>query len=56
MSLLALSCVIYMAMFFWFTQENRKRENGHRDTIIEGRTEEEVLALGDENPRFRFAR
>ena len=55
MSLVALSIVIYTTMYFYFTRENRKRERGERDTIIQGLTEDEIIALGDENPRFRFA-
>jgi hypothetical protein len=56
MSLVILGCVIYGSMFFYFTGENRKRERGGRDAIMEGLDENEILALGDENPRFRFAR
>lgn len=55
MSLLAVACAIYTSMHFYFRWENRKRERGERDARIEGLTEEEVLALGDENPRYRFA-
>jgi hypothetical protein len=56
MALVALSIVIYTSMFFYFTMENRKRDRGERDGITEGLTQEEILALGDENPAFRFAR
>ena len=43
-------------MFFYFTRENKKREKGVYDHKIEGMSEEDILALGDENPRFKFAR
>ena len=56
MSLVILSSVIYGLMFFYFTNENKRRERGDRDAIMEGLSEEEVLAMGDDNPRFRFAR
>lgn len=56
MSLVILSVVIYGLMFFYFTNENKRRERGDRDAAMGGLSEGEVLALGDENPRFRFAR
>ena len=56
MSLMAVSIVIYTSMSVYFSRENKKRERGERDAIMEGLTEDEVIALGDENPRFRFAR
>jgi hypothetical protein len=56
MSLVAFSCVLYSLMFLYFTRENKKREQGVYDHKIEGMSEEEIVALGDENPRFRFAR
>lgn len=55
MSLVALSCVIFGAMHFYFRGENKKRERGQRDDKIAGMDEDEILAMGDENPRFRFA-
>lgn len=56
MSLVAFACIIYALMSWVFKQENRKREHGMRDSVMEGLTEDEILALGDENPRFVFAR
>lgn len=47
--------MIYTSMHFYFKSENRKRERGERDHRIEGLTEDEILELGDENPRYRFA-
>lgn len=55
MSLVALGAILYAAMWFYFKQENRRRANGKRDHLMEGKTEDEILALGDENPRFVFA-
>lgn len=56
MALGLLGCVIFGSMSLHFTLENRKRERGARDAVMEGLAEEAVVALGDENPRFRFAR
>lgn len=36
--------------------ENKKRAEGKRDHLIEGKSEEEIAALGDESPRFMFAK
>ncbi|KAF2166219.1 hypothetical protein M409DRAFT_23411 [Zasmidium cellare ATCC 36951] len=55
MSMVALGAVLYGGMYFYFKLENKKRASGRRDHIMEGRSEDEVLALGDENPRFVFA-
>ena len=55
MSLLATSCVIYTAMHLYFRWENGKRERGDRDARFSGLTDEDIVRLGDENPRFRFA-
>lgn len=41
-------------MHFYFRWENKKRERGERDAGIEGLKEDEILELGDENPRYRF--
>jgi hypothetical protein len=56
MALVAVSCVVYTLMFFYFSRENKRRERGDYDHKIEGMSEDEIVALGDENPRFRFAR
>lgn len=55
MSLVAFGAILYAAMYFYFKYENRKRANGKRDHVMEGLSEEKILALGDENPRFVFA-
>ena len=54
MGLAAFSVCVYAFMSYYFTQENRKRERGERDDRIEGLNEDEILALGDENSRYRF--
>ncbi|GAB7337480.1 hypothetical protein MBLNU457_g2811t1 [Dothideomycetes sp. NU457] len=54
LALVAWSVCVYAFMSWYFTQENRKRRNGERDEKITGMSEEEITALGDENPRYRF--
>ncbi|SMQ55240.1 unnamed protein product [Zymoseptoria tritici ST99CH_3D1] len=55
MALVAMAALIYGVLFVYFRSENKKRVEGKRDLIKHGLTEEEVVALGDENPRFIFA-
>lgn len=56
MSLVAFGSILYGVMYFYFDRENKKRQEGMRDAVMEGLNEEEVLALGDENPRFVFSK
>ena len=55
MSLVALGAVLYGLMYVYFKHENRSRAAGKRDGVIQALNEEEVVALGDESPRFVFA-
>lgn len=34
--------------------ENRKRDQGKRDYLVEGKTQEEIDQLGDKRPDFRY--
>lgn len=56
MSMVAMGCLLYSSMYLYYARENRKRASGERDDLMEGKSEEEVLALGDESPRFVFAK
>lgn len=55
MGLVLLGGILYFIMWKYFEWENKARRYGKRDHIMQGLTEEEILALGDENPRFNFA-
>lgn len=55
MALVAFAAVLFGAMSIWFHQENKKRERGARDDRVQGMSDQEILALGDDNPRFKFA-
>ncbi|PPJ59309.1 hypothetical protein CBER1_04233 [Cercospora berteroae] len=55
MGLVALGAVTYAVMYAYFTRENKMRAAGKRDERMQGMTDEEILALGDENPKFVFA-
>jgi hypothetical protein len=56
MAMVAFASMLYTLMFFYFTRENKNRERGVYDHKIEGMSDQDVLALGDENPRFIFSR
>ena len=56
MSLVAFGSLLYAFMYFYFDRENKRRSNGEKDAVMEGLNDEEVLALGDENPRFVFSK
>ena len=54
LALVAWSVCVYGFMSWYFAQENRKRRNGHRNAKLEGQSEAEIIALGDENPHYIF--
>ena len=56
MALVAAGACVYLSVFFYFTWENKQRRDGKRDHLIEGKTEEEIFAMGDESPRYMFCR
>jgi hypothetical protein len=56
MSMVAAGCILYASLYFYYTAENKKRAAGKRDHLAEGKSEEEIVAMGDESPRFMFAR
>jgi len=47
---------VYTGVFFFLTWENKQRRDGKRDHLIEGKSEEEIHAMGDESPRFVYSR
>lgn len=54
LSLVGLGAVVFAFFSFYFAWENKQRRLGKRDHKMEGKTEEEILAMGDESPRFMF--
>jgi len=56
MSMVAAGCILYASLYFYYTAENKKRAAGKRDHLVEGKSEEKIVAMGDESPRFMFAR
>jgi len=56
MALVALGSLLYLFMYFYFARANKARAAGQSDKRIEGLNENEILELGDENPRFMFSK
>ncbi|GAA6002876.1 hypothetical protein JCM10207_001878 [Rhodosporidiobolus poonsookiae] len=43
------------ALWLWQIKENRAKDNGRDDHLLEGKTAEEIALLGQRHPAFRFA-
>lgn len=54
LSLVGLGAITFASLSLYLNWENKQRALGKRDHLMEGKTEEEILAMGDENPRYRF--
>lgn len=49
-------CVLYGTMSLYLTWRNRQRQEGKENYKIAGLSEEEIADMGDESPRFIFAK
>jgi hypothetical protein len=52
--LLALGVVIYIALHFYFRRKNNRKLSGKEDWRMEGKTEEEIAEMGEDNPRYLY--
>jgi cbb3-type cytochrome oxidase subunit 3 len=52
--LLALGIVLYIALHVYFRRENKKKREGKYDYLMEGKTEEEIAEMGENNPRYMY--
>ncbi|KAI4907182.1 hypothetical protein J4E90_009684 [Alternaria incomplexa] len=52
--LLALGIAIYIALHFYFRMKNNRKLSGKEDWRIEGKTEEEIAEMGEDNPRYLY--
>jgi MFS family permease len=48
------SACTYTLVTILLRRENRKRDRGERDHVLVGKTEEEILKLGDRHPSYRY--
>jgi MFS family permease len=55
MAMVAMSAVIYLALWAWFRRQNRRKLDGKEDHKIQGMSDEEAEELGEHNPRFIYA-
>jgi hypothetical protein len=55
MGFVALGSLIYGSMFLYYVRANAARRAGKEDYKIEGKTEDEIAAMGDDSPRFVYA-
>jgi hypothetical protein len=52
--LLALGIVLYTALTMYFRIQNKKKREGKYDYLMEGKTEEEIAEMGENNPRYMY--
>ncbi|RYN29839.1 hypothetical protein AA0112_g7019 [Alternaria arborescens] len=52
--LLALGIAIYVALHLYFRMKNQRKLSGKEDWRIEGKTEEEIAEMGEDNPRYLY--
>ena len=55
MGMLVVSLILNLVLHFHFKRQNKLRDEGKMDYLLEGKTEEEIEAMGEKSPRFRFA-
>lgn len=53
--LLAVSLVLNIVLHLHFKRQNKLRDQGKQDHLMEGKTDIEIEAMGERSPRFRFA-
>lgn len=55
MGMLVVSLILNIILHLHFKRQNKLRDEGKMDYLLEGKTEEEIEAMGEKSPRFRFA-
>ncbi|KAF2835917.1 MFS general substrate transporter [Patellaria atrata CBS 101060] len=55
LAMVAVGCLIYAFMSWYFSKENAARLRGDREGEIQGLSEEEIGELGDRSPRFVYS-
>ncbi|KAG9077281.1 hypothetical protein FRC06_009000 [Ceratobasidium sp. 370] len=54
LAMVAFAACIYASLIFVYSSLNARRGRGEEDGRIQGKTEEEIEAMGDDSPRFRL--
>ncbi|KAF1917602.1 major facilitator superfamily domain-containing protein [Ampelomyces quisqualis] len=52
--LLSVGILLYTALHFYFRIQNKKKREGKYDYLMEGKTEEEIAEMGENNPRYMY--
>ncbi|KAH7001162.1 major facilitator superfamily domain-containing protein [Ilyonectria destructans] len=55
MGMLAFSLTLNVILHLHFRRQNKLRDEGKQDYLMEGKTQLEIEAMGERSPRFRFA-
>ncbi|TGJ71576.1 hypothetical protein EYR41_003535 [Orbilia oligospora] len=53
-AMLCVGMITYGTLLTYYISENKARDEGKRDHLIEGKSEEEIDEMGDDSPRFRY--
>jgi hypothetical protein len=56
LALVAFATILYGLLSLYFCRRDVARRNGKEDYKIEGKSEEEIVELGDESPRFIYTK
>lgn len=54
MAFMFMTVVMHGLTSFFLKRENKKRDRGERDYVLEGKTPEEIAKLGDYHPEYRY--
>ncbi|KAI1339802.1 major facilitator superfamily domain-containing protein [Xylariaceae sp. FL0016] len=54
LSLVGMAACIYGFLWFWFSRENKRRDAGVIKPEHENLSEDDLMELGDESPRYRY--
>ncbi|ROT39004.1 high-affinity nicotinic acid transporter [Sodiomyces alkalinus F11] len=55
MGMLGVSLILNVILHLHFKRQNKLRDEGKQDYLMEGKTDIEIEAMGEKSPRFRFA-
>jgi hypothetical protein len=46
--------LVYCFFWWYFRRQNKLRDSGAEDWKMVGKSEEDLMEMGDESPRYRF--
>jgi len=52
--MLALGIVIYSSLHMYFRMKNKRKLSGQEDWRMEGKSEDEIAEMGEDNPRYLY--